>query len=75
MVEKDIGNEKEPDRKDENPNVWFEDDIIWIAELYAQIQKQRSCRVNYIALFQMPETAVPGIDPLSSMNYRLTENY
>ncbi|CAO4383654.1 unnamed protein product [Caenorhabditis nigoni] len=59
---------------DANPNVWFKADTMWIAALYTQIQKQRISGVDYNALFQMLETAVPGINPQSDIDYQPTEN-
>ncbi|CAO4383660.1 unnamed protein product [Caenorhabditis nigoni] len=57
---------------DQNPHVWFGEDIMWIAKIYVAIQKQRSRGIDYSGLLGMLRIAVPGINPLSPMDYRTT---
>ncbi|UMM39838.1 hypothetical protein L5515_016724 [Caenorhabditis briggsae] len=59
---------------DQNPLSWFEEDTMWIAEIYGEIQKQRSHGVDYSGLFRMLGISVPGIPPLSPMEYEMTGN-
>ncbi|CAO4383661.1 unnamed protein product [Caenorhabditis nigoni] len=56
----------------QHPHAWFGEDTMWIAEIYEEIQKQRSRGVDYSGLSRMLGIAVPEINPRSKMEYEMT---
>ncbi|ULT80533.1 hypothetical protein L3Y34_010835 [Caenorhabditis briggsae] len=59
---------------DENPHVWFNDEVEWIPNLYTSIQLQRTSGYSHTDLFNVMYKFDPNFDPTSPIAYRVVDN-